>query len=182
MRVIAGTARSIPLIAPKGEKTRPTIDKHKETLFNCLSDRLYDSVFVDLYSGSGAIGIEALSRGARRCYFVENDKDALHCIRENLSKTKLTDGAVLIPADVRTALCTKLPEQADIIFLDPPFALHAESEIIPLIMKENRLSEGGRIVVECDFSADFTFLGGLGLEIFKEKSYSSCKHVFIKRK
>ena len=87
MRVIAGTARSIPLKTPKGDKTRPTIDKHKETLFNCLSDRLYDCVFVDLFSGSGGIGIEALSRGAKKAYFVENDKEALACIKDNLKIT-----------------------------------------------------------------------------------------------
>ena len=100
MRVIAGTARSIPLKTPKGLDTRPTIDKHKETLFNCLSPRLYDCIFVDLYSGSGAIGIEALSRGAKRAYFVENDRNALACIKENLLKTHLSDKAVVTAKDV----------------------------------------------------------------------------------
>lgn len=182
MRVIAGTARSIPLMTPKGDKTRPTIDKHKETLFNCLSDRLYDCIFVDLFSGSGGIGIEALSRGAQKAYFVENDKEALGCIRENLKKTRLEENAVVISSDAKTALMTKINEKADIIFMDPPFAVHAECEIIPLIMKENKLNEDGMIVAECDFSADFTFLEDLGLQIFKEKNYKSCKHVFIKKK
>ncbi len=182
MRVIAGTARSIPLKTPKGDKTRPTIDKHKETLFNCLSDRLYDCVFVDLFSGSGGIGIEALSRGARKAYFVENDKEALGCIRENLKKTRLEEKAVVIPSDVITALMTKINEKADIIFMDPPFAMHAEKEIIPLILKNNLLKDDGIIVVEAEENADFGFLEALGLEIFKEKSYKSCKHVFINNK
>ena len=182
MRVIAGTARSIPLKTPKGDKTRPTIDKHKETLFNCLSDRLYDCVFVDLFSGSGGIGIEALSRGAKKAYFVENDKEALGCIRENLKKTRLEENAVVISSDAKTALMTKINEKADIIFMDPPFAMHAETEIIPLILKNNLLKEDGIIVVEAEENADFGFLEGLGLEIFKEKSYKSCKHVFINKK
>lgn len=182
MRVIAGTARSIPLKTPKGDKTRPTIDKHKETLFNCLSDRLYDCVFVDLFSGSGGIGIEALSRGAKKAYFVENDKEALGCIRDNLAKTRLGERAAVLNRDVKSAVASGLVEKADIIFLDPPFAMHAEAEIIPLIMEKNLLKEDGIIVAECDFSADFTFLGALGLEISKEKTYSSCKHVFINKK
>ncbi len=182
MRVIAGTARSIPLKTPKGDKTRPTIDKHKETLFNCLSDRLYDCIFIDLFSGSGGIGIEALSRGAQKAYFVENDKEALSCIRENLKKTRLEENAVVISSDAKTALMTKINEKADIIFMDPPFAVHAECEIIPLILKNNLLKDDGIIVVEAEENADFGFLEGLGLEIFKEKSYKSCKHVFINKK
>ena len=182
MRVIAGTARSIPLKTPKGDKTRPTIDKHKETLFNCLSDRLYDCIFVDLFSGSGVIGIEALSRGAKKAYFVENDKEALSCIRDNLAKTRLEDRAVVISSDVKFALNSKISEKADIIFMDPPFAMHAEKEIIPLILKNNLLKDDGIIVVEAEENADFGFLEVLRLEIFKEKSYKSCKHVFINKK
>ena len=117
MRVIAGTARSIPLKTPKGDKTRPTIDKHKETLFNCLSDRLYDCIFVDLFSGSGGIGIEALSRGAKKAYFVENDKEALGCIRENLKKTRLEENAVVIPSDAKTALMTKINEKVQELYV-----------------------------------------------------------------
>ena len=178
MRVIAGSARSIPLKTPKGLDTRPTIDKHKETLFNCLSPRLYDSIFVDLYSGSGAIGIEALSRGAKRAYFVENDRNALACIKENLEKTHLSDKAVVTAKDVSVFLGS-LHEKADIIFMDPPFKLHAEKQIIPLIMEKNLLSEDGMIVVECESDTDFSYLSPLFLEIIKEKQYKSCKHVFI---
>ena len=181
MRVIAGSARSIPLKTPKGDKTRPTIDKHKETLFNCLSDRLYDCVFVDLFSGSGGIGIEALSRGAKCAYFVENDKEALGCIKENLTKTRLFDKAIICAKEVSFALNASISEKADIIFMDPPFALHAEKEIIPLILKKSLLNDDGIIVCECDENADFTFLDELKLEVYKAKEYKSCKHVFIRR-
>lgn len=182
MRVIAGTARSIPLKTPKGDKTRPTIDKHKETLFNCLSDALYDAVFLDLFSGSGGIGIEALSRGARVAYFVENDREALNCIKENLEKTRLSEKARIIKKDVKDAISLKLLEKADIIFLDPPFALHAERDIIPFIHQNGLLKEGGIIVTECDENADYSFLEQYNLCIYKEKNYKSCRHVFIKYK
>ena len=180
MRVIAGSARSIPLVAPKGDKTRPTIDKHKETLFNCLSGLLYDAVFIDLFAGSGAIGIEALSRGAKTAVFVENDKDAIACINENLKKTRLSDKGSIIKKNVKDAVNMHLLPKADIIFMDPPFAGHMEREIIPSVMNNNLLTEDGVIVVECDMEADFAFLGDLGLEIYKEKNYKSCRHVFIR--
>ena len=181
MRVIAGTAGSIPLIAPKGYNTRPTIDKHKETLFNCLSDRLYNAVFLDLYSGSGAIGIEALSRGAKSAYFVENNKEALNCIRANLKKTRLSDKGIVIGKTVESFLVSGAPA-ADIIFMDPPFELRKEEEIIPVIIREKLLKEDGIIVCECLKDGDFSGLDNLGLEIFKEKDYKTCRHVFIRFK
>ena len=88
----------------------------------------------------------------------------------------------MIASDVKFALTAKIREKTDIIFMDPPFALHAESDIIPIILQNNLLAEDGIIVVECDENADFGFLKNLGLEIFKEKQYKSCKHVFINRK
>ena len=181
MRVIAGSARSIPLKAPKGLKTRPTIDKHKETLFNCLSDRLYDSVFVDLFSGSGAIGIEALSRGGKTAFFVENDREALSVIKENLNKTRLSDNAVILSQSVEAAIRSGRIKNADIVFMDPPFELHLEKEVIPMLMENKVLAEDGIIVVECLSDTDFSYLEELGLEIFKEKDYKTCKHVFISK-
>ena len=94
MRVIAGSARSLPLKTPAGLETRPTTDRIKETLFNMIQSGLYGCRFLDLYSGSGAIGIEALSRGAQKAVFVEQQKKALSCIRENLAFTHL-DGVVM---------------------------------------------------------------------------------------
>ncbi len=96
MRVIAGTARSLPLKTPAGMDTRPTTDRIKETLFNMLQPYLPGAVFLDLYSGSGGIGIEALSRGAGHAYFVENNRNAIACITENLQFTKFTDKATVL--------------------------------------------------------------------------------------
>ena len=130
MRVIAGTARSINLITPKGFDTRPTTDKYKETLFNCLQSYIGNSVFVDLFSGSGAIGIEALSRGAAKAYFCDNSKEAIDCIKANLSKTKLADRAVVYKEDCSFFVKNRIKEIPDIIFIDPPFKKHLEKEII----------------------------------------------------
>ena len=104
MRVIAGKARRLNLKTVPGMDTRPTTDRIKETLFNILQPELLDCHFLDLFSGSGAIGIEALSRGAARAVFVEKNPKACTCIRENLTFTKLADSGTLLNMDVMQAL------------------------------------------------------------------------------
>ena len=104
MRVIAGSARHLKLKTIEGMGTRPTTDRIKETLFNMLSFYVEDSRFLDLFSGSGGIGIEALSRGAKQAVFVEQNKKAVACIKENLTHTHLNDKAVVMSKDVMTAL------------------------------------------------------------------------------
>ena len=103
MRVIAGRARSLRLKTPQGSDTRPTTDRIKETLFNMIQGELPGCIFVDLFAGSGGIGIEALSRGASHAYFVENAKEAAACIQENLTFTKFSDSATLLKQDVFAA-------------------------------------------------------------------------------
>ena len=100
MRVIAGTARSLPLKTIEGLDTRPTTDRIKETLFNMLQSEILGSRFLDLFSGSGAIGIEALSRGAKEAVFVEHSKPCVACIKDNLKFTKLDEKAVVMEQDV----------------------------------------------------------------------------------
>lgn len=181
MRVIAGTARSIVLNAPKGLNTRPTVDKYKETLFNCLQSDIGCSVFLDLFAGSGAIGIEALSRGASKCYFVENNTEAYKCIMDNLKKTHLEDKALVYKEDVLFFIKNRLKEIPDVIFMDPPFKDHLETLVINLLVSEGKISDDTIIVVECDKNADFEFLDNLGLEIYKIKEYKTNNHVFIRR-
>jgi 16S rRNA (guanine966-N2)-methyltransferase len=124
MRVIAGTYRSRPLIAPKGMDTRPTSDRLRETLFNVIAPRIEGSIFLDLYAGSGAVGIEALSRGAGEAIFVENAEPALKAIRQNLATLGIK-GSYAIEARSASAALKRLASagrKADIIFLDPPYA------------------------------------------------------------
>jgi len=182
MRVIAGSARSINLITPKGFDTRPTTDKYKETLFNCIQSYIGGCIFVDLFSGSGAIGIEALSRGASKCYFVDNSREAYNCIIENLNKTKLKDKAVVFREDVSFFVKNRIKETPDIIFLDPPFKLHLEKDVISLLDECDLLGDDTIVIIECDFEADLSFLEDLDLEIFKTKDYKNNRHVFIRRR
>lgn len=128
MRVIAGTYRSRPLAAPRGLDTRPTSDRLRETLFNILSLRLEGCRFVDLYAGTGAVGIEAISRGAAHVWFAENADSALASLRANLAALKITSGYTVESRGVGAVLqkLGKLTQQIDLIFLDPPYEAEAE--------------------------------------------------------
>lgn len=128
MRVIAGTYRSRQLTAPRGLDTRPTSDRLRETLFNILSPRLEGCRFVDLYAGTGAVGIEALSRGAAHVWFAENADPALASLRTNLAALKISSGYTIEPRGVGAVLqqLSKLARQIDLIFLDPPYEAEAE--------------------------------------------------------
>ena len=121
MRVIAGECRSLPLKTPEGLDTRPTQDRIKETLFNILQGDIPECVFVDMFAGSGGIGIEALSRGARKAYFIDNGTSANACITENLAFTKLQDRAIVFKQDVSSAIYNIYEKHVDIIFMDPPY-------------------------------------------------------------
>lgn len=182
MRVIAGTARSLKLKTPEGLDTRPTTDRIKETLFNMLTPYLPDSVFIDLFSGSGGIGIEALSRGARHAYFVENNKNALACIQENLRFTKLSDKAVILKQDVLSALSGIHEKEADIIFMDPPYGHDYEKQVLEHLQTMPYVTENTLIVVEASDKADFSYADTLGFTITKEKCYKTNKHVFLEKK
>jgi 16S rRNA (guanine966-N2)-methyltransferase len=124
MRVIAGEYRSRVLHAPPGLDTRPTSDRLRETLFNVLAPRVEGAVFLDLYAGSGAVGIEALSRGAREAIFVEQAEAALRAIRANLASLGIKGGYALEARSAGAGLrrLAEAGKQADLVFLDPPYA------------------------------------------------------------
>ncbi|MCH5254036.1 MAG: 16S rRNA (guanine(966)-N(2))-methyltransferase RsmD [Lachnospiraceae bacterium] len=182
MRVIAGKARSLQLKTPKGMATRPTTDRIKETLFNMLSPYLADSVFIDLFSGSGGIGIEALSRGARHAYLVENQKDAIACIQENLKFTGLAQNATLLGQDVFGALSCIHEKEADVIFMDPPYGKDYEKRVLELLQDLSYVTENTLIVTEAALAADFSYAEMLGFTVIKEKCYKTNKHVFLQKK
>jgi len=179
MRVIAGVCRSMPLKTPKGLDTRPTTDRIKETLFNMLQMDVPDSVFVDLFSGSGGIGIEALSRGAKHAYFADTDKEALSCIKDNLNFTKMSDKATVISRDARDAVL-QIHDKADIIFMDPPYALEIEYSIMQVLKNAPCVTTDTLFIIEAEKDKDFTDIESLGYEIVKEKIYKTNKHVFFR--
>lgn len=178
MRVIAGNCRSLPLVTPQGEDTRPTTDRIKETLFNMIQGDIPDCVFYDFYAGSGGIGIEALSRGAKHAYFVENNKQALECIKKNLNFTKLADKSTVISRDILSAI-PFLSEKADIIFMDPPYQLGNEALVCQMLKQSGCLKEDTLIIIEAVKDRDFSDISALGFSVMKEKIYKTNKHVFF---
>lgn len=181
MRVIAGKARSLRLKTPEGLDTRPTTDRIKETLFNMLMPYLPDAVFVDLFSGSGGIGIEALSRGARHAYFVENQKNALACITDNLNFTRLMEQATIMKQDVLSALGGIHEKEVDVIFMDPPYHQDYEKQVLALLKDMPYMTDNTLIVIEAALDTDFSYLENMGYALTKEKRYKTNKHVFCRK-
>ena len=182
MRVIAGKARSIPLKTVEGQDTRPTTDRIKETLFNMLQNELADCLFVDLFSGSGGIGIEALSRGARKAIFVEKAPKAVSCIKDNLSKTKLEKEAVVIASDAVSAIYRLEGEEpADFIFMDPPYHEQLERPVLEALSSSTLVDEYTTLIIEANLHTDFSYVEDLGYEIIRQKKYKINQHVFLVR-
>lgn len=181
MRVIAGKARRLQLRTPEGFDTRPTTDKTKETLFNILNPQLPDSDFLDLFSGSGAIGIEALSRGAKYAAFAEESKAALECIKANLKFTKLEDGAEVLAHSVLESIrILELKGKVfDIIFMDPPYNLMLEKEVLLALQNSNIIYCDTIIVVEASLKTDFDYLQDTKFKVLRKKEYKTNQHVFI---
>ena len=157
MRVIAGTARGVPLTAPKGSLTRPITDRVKETLFAILGDLVPDARVLDLYAGSGAIGIEALSRGAELADFVERDRAALAALRANLERTRLA-GASVHAARVERFLGAAKGHW-DLVVLDPPYEVRAI--VAPLRALVPLLAPGASVVIKHFWRAEAPKVEGL---------------------
>jgi 16S rRNA (guanine(966)-N(2))-methyltransferase RsmD len=181
LRVISGKARGTQLLAPEGTATRPTIDRIKETLFNIIAFDIPGCMFLDLFSGSGAIGIESLSRGAKRAVFVEKDKKALTCIHKNLEKTKLEQQAVIYSCEVEEALSRlkNKQQQYDIIFLDPPYAMPQVEKILQNIVTSQLMSAESYIILERSTNTIVSLPQNLVL--WKEKTYKTTTLSFLRK-
>jgi len=164
MRIIAGTARGTRLESPAGTSVRPTLDRVRESLFNILGDSVQDIAFLDLFAGTGAVGIEALSRGAERAVFVEHTVAHLELIQRNLTKAKLSDYA-------RTVRCT-VPQQLgvvggsyEIVYADPPRSFVDYQTLSTSIHEAGLLAESGRFIIETPTGVQFdNDLGDLHLQ------------------
>jgi 16S rRNA (guanine(966)-N(2))-methyltransferase RsmD len=154
MRVVAGVARGIALSSPRGDGTRPITDRVKETLFAILGDRVIEAQVLDLYAGSGAIGIEALSRGAAHATFVERGRRALAAIHANLERTRLTRDATVVAADVVGFLTAPPTRRYGLAFLDPPYEERAI--LAPLQRLTWHLAPGATVVVKHFWRTELT--------------------------
>lgn len=184
MRVIAGEARRLPLVAPEGKDTRPTTDRIKETLFNIIQNDVPGAEFLDLFSGSGAIGIEALSRGAKSAVFVEIAKEALSCIDINLKKTKLKDYALVLPMEVSYGITklSRMGRRFDIIYMDPPYRKEWEPKMLELLSASAILKEDALIIMETALDTPLDYIDEAAFELERVKEYKTNKHIFLRVK
>lgn len=170
----------MPLKTIEGRDTRPTTDRIKETLFNMIQSEIPGAYFLDLFAGSGQIGLEAVSRGAAFAVFVENQKKAAACIQENILFTKSEKESLLLKMDVLPALRSLEGKyRFDIIFMDPPYQDMQERDVIKYLKDSDLLKEEGMIIVEAAKDTDFSYVKELGVEVKKEKVYKTNKHVFL---
>jgi 16S rRNA (guanine966-N2)-methyltransferase len=184
MRVIAGSARRLILKTVEGLDTRPTTDRIKETLFNMLQNDLYGCRFLDLFAGSGAIGIEALSRGANRAVFIDSGSRQTACIRENLETTHLSDRALVLNLDVLAGLERLEKSEAcfDFVFMDPPYREDYEKRVLSYF-RESALADTETVwIVEAALETDFSWAEEMEYQIIKNKKYKTNQHVFLKKK
>lgn len=183
MRVIAGTARSMPLKTIDSLDTRPTTDRIKETLFNMLQTNIPGATVLDVFSGSGAIGIEALSRGASKAFFVEKSRKAVECIHSNLAFTNFSEKASVMECDALTALNRLAGKEVfDIIYMDPPYDKELEKNVLQALQNSNIIDEYSLIIIEASLDTEFNYLSDFGFELIKEKRYKTNKHIFTRKR
>lgn len=183
MRVISGSARGKKLVSLEGMNTRPTLDRVKEALFNIIQFDIADKTVLDLFAGSGAIGIEAISRGAKSVTFCDNSIDAIKVIKTNIENTKTSNKATVLNKDYMQALkyLAKNNIQFDIIYLDPPYKTEFANIAIKEIINLNLLSKDGIIIVETDDAKKEETIKKEKIEIFDKRKYGRAILIFIRK-
>ncbi len=176
MRVISGSARGRKLLSLEGEDTRPTTDRVKESMFNLCMDYVRDAKVLDLFAGSGALGLEALSRGAADCTFVENSRAAAEIVRKNLENTRLSDVGTLVLGDA-TAFLERTGEKYSLIFLDPPYDGGFYAPVLSKIAEKELLEPDGVLVLEKRADAEIPL--PRGLEMIKDRKYGKTAILLI---
>ena len=184
MRVIAGKARSLQLMTVPGMDVRPTTDRIKETLFNMITTEVPGGRFLDLFAGSGGIGIEALSRGAEHAVFVDKNRASVQCIRKNLEHVKMSTDATVLQMDALAAITwlQQKQERFDVIFMDPPYDCLLEKQLLLRLTDSPIVTEDTLIIVEASLTTGFDYLEENGYLVCKDKLYKTNRHIFIAKK
>ena len=172
MRVIAGKAKGRKLLSVPGQATRPITDRVKESLFNILGGRVVNALFLDLFAGTGSVGIEALSRGARRAVFVEQSRRAIKVIAENLKVTGLADRAQVVSSDVFKFLKREFEEQFDIVYIAPPQYKGLWAQTL-LALDGRKLLADEALVIAQIHPKEFASLDLKSLQLADQRKYGS---------
>lgn len=181
MRIISGKARGTKLYTLEGTETRPTLDRVKESLFNIIQNDIEDSTVLDLFSGSGAIGLEFLSRGAKRAVLCDNSKDAIKIIKQNVQKTHFEEKVEVYNMEF-TKLVERLQNQKfDIIYIDPPYATDFIKISLEKIIEYELVNENTKIIVETDDETRIlNQIEKMDVEITDKRKYGRATIIFLK--
>ena len=181
MRIISGTARGTKLFTLEGQTTRPTLDRVKESLFNIIQNEIPNSIFLDLFSGSGAIGLEAASRGARKVILCDKSKDAIKIINKNIEKTHLKEKIELYNLDYETLLNTKIKDKIDIIYIDPPYDSDFAIKSVEILINKKLVNEDSNMIIETDNEEKILEeLEKKQIEITDKRKYGRAVLLFLK--
>ncbi len=180
MRIISGKARGTKLYTLEGMVTRPTLDRVKESLFNIIQNEIVGSVFLDMFSGSGAIGLEAASRGAKKTILCEKNKEAISVIKKNIEKTHLDVKLYEIPYE---KMLNSLDEKLDIVYIDPPYKTDLAYESVKKLLDLNLLNDESLVIIETDEEERvLKQINELEIEIINKRKYGRVHLIFLKRK
>lgn len=180
MRIISGTARGTKLYTLEGQATRPTLDRVKESLFNIIQNEIPNSIFLDLFSGSGAIGLEAASRGTKKSILCDKSKDAIKVINKNIKKTHLKEKVELYNLDYQTLIKTKIKEKVDIVYIDPPYDSDFAIKSLELLIEQKIIDEDSKIIIETDNEEKILQqLEQMNVEIIDKRKYGRAILIFL---
>lgn len=183
MRIIGGKAKGTKLYTLEGKNTRPTLDRVRESLFNILQYEIKDSIFLDLFAGSGACGIEAVSRGAKKAILCDKSKQAIEIIRKNIEKTHTQEQIEVYQTTFEELLKTKIKEKPNIIFIDPPYQTNFAYQSIKIILEKKLINEDSIIIIETDQEKMVKEqLTKLEIEIIDERKYGRAHLIFLNQK
>ena len=180
MRVISGILKGRIIKGYDIDGTRPTMDRVKESIFSIIQNYIDESVCLDLFAGSGNLGIECISNGANKCYFVDNNKIAINTIKENINSFKIESKSIVIKDDYNNALNYFKTNgiKFDLVFLDPPYRFNYINNILNYLVKNDMLNNGGLVI--CEFENDIV-KEIEELAVYKEKKYGSKKVIIFKK-
>ena len=186
MRIISGQARGTKLKTLPGLNTRPTLDRIKEPLFSIINNNIQDAYVLDLFAGSGALGLETLSRGAKFCVFCDNSVESVKIIKDNIDKTRFIEKSLIMKNDYIDSLKNLSTQKLtfDIVFIDPPYQNDYRTKALGLIIEKKLLKDNGIVIIETDDEKEIDNIKNLKMEldVYDIRKYGRVRLVFLSRK
>ena len=183
MRIISGKAKGTKLYTLQGDNTRPTLDRVKESIFNIIQNQIPEATVLDLFAGSGAIGLEMLSRGAKKAILCDKSKEAIGIIKKNIQKTHMEEKVELYNIDFKECIEKVSKEKFDIIYIDPPYETNFIEKSLEKIIEKNIIQENGIIILETDDEKRIKKeIEKINVVIIDERKYGRANIIFLSKK